>query len=111
MDALPLNELSPAFPFGGVVLNGSVVTDAHLDSMDYLFCLVMAFGKWKGGELVFYELGLVSSASNSHIHIFTSTKQVHFNLHLEGGVRASLVAHTDKHMEGWADERNGYNIS
>ena len=44
VDALPLNELSPAFPFGGVVLNGSVVTDAHLDSMDYLFCLVMAFG-------------------------------------------------------------------
>lgn len=110
VESMPLNELPPAYPFGGVILNGSVVTDAHLDPMDYLLCLVMAFGDWKGGELVFYDLGLVSSAANGDIQIFTSSDQIHFNLHIEEGFRASLVARTDKFLKEWIANRNGHNV-
>ena len=107
---MPLNITPPAFPFGGVILNGSIVTDAHLDPMDHHLCLVTAFGKWKGAELVFYDIGLVCSTANGDIQLFTSTEQVHFNLHLEGGVRSSLVARTDSHLKRWILDRNGHNI-
>jgi hypothetical protein len=107
---MPLNIHPPTYPFGGVVVNGSVVTDVHLDPMDYLLCLVMAFGNWEGGELVFYDIGIVSSAANGHIHLFTSPTQNHFNLHLEGGNRGSIVVRTDKHFADWIKDRNGHDL-
>lgn len=76
--------------------------------MDYLLCLVMAFGNWIGAELVFYYLGFVSSASNGHIHVFASPDELHFNLHMNGGVRASIVVRTDKNLYGWIRDRNGH---
>ncbi|KAJ7247715.1 hypothetical protein C8J57DRAFT_984314, partial [Mycena rebaudengoi] len=43
---LPLNERSHAHPFGGFVINISVVTWGHRDAGDKLFCVIIPFGSW-----------------------------------------------------------------
>ncbi|KAJ7228003.1 hypothetical protein B0H12DRAFT_1030155, partial [Mycena haematopus] len=50
-DALPMNAASPAYPFGGFVLNLRVSTSAHRDHGDKDLCVVIPFGKFEGGQL------------------------------------------------------------
>ncbi|KAJ7829621.1 hypothetical protein B0H13DRAFT_1655569, partial [Mycena leptocephala] len=56
---LPLNQRSHAHPFGGFVLNIAVSTKCHRDEGDKIFCVVIPFGEWTGGELGFVEPGLL----------------------------------------------------
>ncbi|KAJ7796414.1 hypothetical protein B0H13DRAFT_1447799, partial [Mycena leptocephala] len=59
VNQLPLNERSLAYPFGGFVINIGVATKAHRDRFDKIFCVIIPFGKWTGGELCLYEPGFV----------------------------------------------------
>ncbi|KAJ7695870.1 hypothetical protein B0H16DRAFT_1224749, partial [Mycena metata] len=78
---LPLNERSLAYPFGGFVINVSVSTRGHRDRFDKLFCVVIPFGKWTGGELCLFEPGFVFKLHPWDILIFPSCDITHFNLH------------------------------
>ncbi|KAJ6542472.1 hypothetical protein DFH09DRAFT_1089025 [Mycena vulgaris] len=104
---LPLNERSLAHPFGGFVINVRVSTRGHRDGGDKLFCVVIPFGNWTGGELVMYEPGCVFRPRPWDAIIFPSCQITHFNLTFEG-VRLSLVLHSDKYGDGWVQDQNGW---
>ncbi|EDR09746.1 uncharacterized protein LACBIDRAFT_326329, partial [Laccaria bicolor S238N-H82] len=59
VDLLPSNDMSPTYPFGGVVLNFNVSTLVHRDWKDLNVCLVMPISACQGGALVLHELGIV----------------------------------------------------
>ncbi|KAJ7649008.1 hypothetical protein DFH06DRAFT_1135269 [Mycena polygramma] len=69
---LPLNQRSPAHPFGGYVFNFVVSTDGHRDGGDKIFCVVIPFGEWTGG------------------------------------IRCSLVLHSDKYGDNWVQTKNNW---
>lgn len=69
-------------------------------------CAVVPFGEFEGGELVFYELGLVLQLKSAHIVIFRSERLTHFNLHYSG-TRGSLVFHSDGDLKRWVEDKNG----
>ncbi|KAJ7748462.1 hypothetical protein DFH07DRAFT_775647 [Mycena maculata] len=104
---LPLNEWSAAYPFGGFVVNVSACTDGHRDGFDKLFCVVIPFGNWTGGEICLYELGLVFRLHAWNIMAFPSCEVTHFNLPFKGE-RLSLVLHSDKFGESWVQDLNGW---
>ncbi|KAJ7611356.1 hypothetical protein DFH06DRAFT_936101, partial [Mycena polygramma] len=56
-DVLPMNASSPAYPFGGFVLNLRASTWGHRDEGDKTLCVVIPFGRYVGGQLCLYELG------------------------------------------------------
>ncbi|KAJ7883087.1 hypothetical protein B0H13DRAFT_2344360 [Mycena leptocephala] len=107
VNQLPLNERSLAYPFGGFVINIGVATKAHRDRFDKIFCVVIPFGKWTGGELCLYEPGFVFRLKPWDILIFPSCDITHFNLDFQG-VRLSLVLHSDKYGDRWVRNRNGW---
>ncbi|KAI0702139.1 hypothetical protein C8Q76DRAFT_597751, partial [Earliella scabrosa] len=47
----PGNDRAPAYPFSGFVINLNSYTKVHRDGLDLGGCLVMAIGKFAGGEL------------------------------------------------------------
>lgn len=49
----------PGYPFGSIVLNLNVVTNAHRDAKDLQACLVLVLGDHAGGELCLVEPGIV----------------------------------------------------
>lgn len=102
---LPFCERSPAAPFSGFVLNFNVATAAHRDVGDKHFCAVFTFQQCVGGELGLYEPGIVLESRSGDLIIFQSCKVTHFNLHFQG-IRASLVLHSDKTGDQWAENYN-----
>ncbi|KAF8074194.1 hypothetical protein FPV67DRAFT_1359214, partial [Lyophyllum atratum] len=60
VDVLPGDGLSPAYPFGGFVLNINVTTLIHRDYQDLKLCMVIvATDKdCEGGDLCLEEPGL-----------------------------------------------------
>ncbi|KAJ7504087.1 hypothetical protein B0H11DRAFT_1710380, partial [Mycena galericulata] len=104
---LPLNERSHAHPFGGFVFNVSVSTRGHRDEGDKLFCVVLPFGEWTGGELGLFEPKLLLRPRPWDAIIFPSCKITHFNLDFEG-IRLSLVLHSDKYGDRWVQDMNGW---
>ncbi|KAG6819293.1 hypothetical protein H0H93_013295 [Arthromyces matolae] len=109
VENLPLRSTSPAYPFGGFVINISVSTHGHRDFGDKILCVVVPFGQWTGGELCLFEPGLVIGLSPGDVFIFPSGDFTHFNLHYEG-TRMSLVLHSDKQGDKWVKNCNGWNI-
>jgi hypothetical protein len=101
---------SLAYPFGGLVLNLGVATDGHRDVGDKRLCVVIPFGEWDGGELCLFEAGIVVQMKAWDFIVFPSADITHFNLHFSGR-RASVVLHSDKSMEDWKKERNGWEAS
>ncbi|KAJ7661099.1 hypothetical protein B0H17DRAFT_1144802 [Mycena rosella] len=104
---LPLNERSLAHLFGGYVINIRVSTRGHRDTGDKLFCVVIPFGEWTGGELVTFEPGCVFRPKAWDAIIFPSCDITHFNLEHQGS-RLSLVLHSDKYGDGWVQDLNGW---
>ena len=102
-----MNDFSPAYPFGGFVLNINVVTQAHRDAKDFDICLVLVIGQHVGGELCLFEPGLVMPLQEGDMVAFPSGKITHFNLHYEG-TRASVILHSDYAGKAWAETRNGW---
>ncbi|KLO18442.1 hypothetical protein SCHPADRAFT_886155 [Schizopora paradoxa] len=97
---LALNQTSPFHPFTGVVLNINCCSFVHRDFMDHRICIVVPFGNWDGGELVFEELGLVFELSQGDVILFRSEMLTHYNLEYNG-TRGSLVVHSDSHLKKW----------
>lgn len=104
---LPSNQTSPVEPFLGFVVNLNVVSRCHRDGGDRKFCVVVPIGEFEGGELCLMEPGLVLPLTNGDVTLFPSCSVTHFNLHYVGE-RASLVLHTDKEIEKWRLDRNGW---
>ncbi|KAJ6547967.1 hypothetical protein DFH09DRAFT_1281711 [Mycena vulgaris] len=104
---LPLNERSHAHPFGGFVINVRVSTRGHRDGGDKLFCVVIPFGTWTGGELGLFEPGFLFRLRAWDALIFPSCDITHFNLDFEG-TRLSLVLHSDKYGDRWVQDQNGW---
>ena len=104
---LPYNAVSPAHPFSGFVLNLNVTTLIHRDGGDKELCVVLVFSDCVGGELCLKEPGVVLDLRLGNLVIFPSTKISHFNLHF-AGKRASIVFYTDKEIERWASDQNGW---
>lgn len=69
-------------------------------------CAVVPFGDFEGGELVFYELGLVLQLTSGDVVTFRSERLTHFNLHYVG-VRGSIVFHSDGDLKRWVEKKNG----
>ncbi|TFK59959.1 hypothetical protein BDN72DRAFT_780018, partial [Pluteus cervinus] len=106
-NSLPLGTVPPAYPFMGMVLNFCVATSAHKDQNDAGLCVVFPFGKYTGGELCLFEPGLVLDLKPGDIVIFPSSKITHFNGHMNGE-RGSVVLYSDKKMEDWIKNANGW---
>lgn len=106
-DLLPLGEVSPVYPFTGYVVNISVCTDGHRDSVDKKICVLVFFGDWEGGELCMFEPGLVFELKAGDVMIFPSADITHFNLHFKG-TRGSIVMHSDRYGDSWTKDYNGW---
>jgi hypothetical protein len=83
-EMLPLHERSPAYPFGGFVINICIATDSHRDAGDKVLCIVIPFGDFKGSELAIHETGFLWDISPGSILVFPSCDQTHFNPHYNG---------------------------
>jgi hypothetical protein len=107
VEALPLNEWAPAYPFSGIVINVNIATRAHRDKGDEEVCLVISISQCDGGALVLHEAGIVVEAENGDCVGFPSVTQTHYNLDYIG-LRASMVLHTDKDLQRWYKNMNGW---
>ena len=114
LQVLPFQQASTVYPFTGFVLNINITTKAHRDPNDKDICLVIAISSpdCEGGELCLQEPGLVLGLRNGDAVVFSSCKTTHFNLHYKGR-RASLVFQSDKRLDDWLKDANGWdgNIS
>lgn len=106
-ETLPGNNISVVHPFLSLVININVVTQEHRDSKDKDFCAVMPIGNFTRGALVMKEPGLVIELRSGDLSFFRSGDVTHFNLHYIGQ-RASMVLHTDREMDVWNHDRNGW---
>jgi hypothetical protein len=106
-NALPGGQNSPAYPFCSFVINILVASTGHRDPCDDVMCLVIPIGTFTGGELCFYEPGLILDVDPGDVVIFPSSHITHFNLHFKG-IRHSLVCQTDINMKTWGEKKNGW---
>ncbi|KAF8952215.1 hypothetical protein BDZ97DRAFT_1931131 [Flammula alnicola] len=105
-DTLPGNDHSPAYPFGGFVLNLNVATRVHRDHEDMDFCSIVVISDCVGGGLALCELGIWLDLDNGDCVMFRSSEITHFNMHFEG-YRASFVFHSDRAADAWTKGRPG----
>jgi hypothetical protein len=89
------------------VLNFGAATSGHRDCGDVLveLCIIATMQKCKGGQLCFYEPGIILESCNGDWSCFQSSSVTHFNLHFQG-IRASLVLHSDSMGKAWAENYN-----
>ncbi|KAK7026565.1 hypothetical protein R3P38DRAFT_2705473 [Favolaschia claudopus] len=109
-DSLPLCAASPAYPFGGFVINVSGCSWGHRDEGDNILCFVIGAippGKCEGGQLCLYELGLSFDIQLGDVIAFPSCDITHFNQHFTG-YRATIVLHSDRQSKVWEQKRNGW---
>jgi hypothetical protein len=104
---LPYNYTPPTYPFPGVVANLQVATNIHKDVSDNTMCIVLPWGRYRGGECVLDEVGLVLDLPSGCPVFFPSFDLAHFNLHFTG-FRGSIVFHSDKEGLSWVQHRNGW---
>lgn len=111
-DSLPGCETPMNSPFLGFVVNVNAKCKPHRDTGDSTLynCIVLPFGNFEGGEIVFKELGLVIKVTSGIMCSFLSQRITHWNLEVEGE-RYSLVCHTDKSIEGYVRHRNHWSES
>lgn len=103
-----MGECPPGMPFTNFVVNLCVSTMAHRDVGDKQWCATFTVGSFEGGEICLHEAGLVFDSRPGDLIIFQSQRETHFNLHMKG-VRCSLVLHSDRMGEKWADGYNRWN--
>lgn len=112
-DVLPSDDLAPAYPYTGFVLNFNVTTSIHRDWKDLSLCCVLVISSedCQGGDLCFEELGVVLGLKSGDMVLFNSSKLSHFNLEYEGE-RCSVVFHSDSGLNAWLhNNRNGWGDS
>ncbi|KAJ7665586.1 hypothetical protein B0H17DRAFT_951389 [Mycena rosella] len=106
-EALPLGASSPAYPFGGFVVNISACSWAHRDEGDKLMCFVIPAGRFKGGQLCLFETGFCFDLHVGDVLAFPSCDLTHFNQHYQG-LRTTLVLHSDRQGDAWIRDCNGW---
>ncbi|KAJ7065101.1 hypothetical protein B0H15DRAFT_794627, partial [Mycena belliarum] len=106
-DSLPLGASSPAYPFGGFVVNISACSWGHRDELDKVMCFIVPGGKFKGGQLCMYETGFSFDLQVGDVLAFPSCDLTHFNQHYQG-YRTTLVLHSDREGDAWADNCSGW---
>ena len=104
---LPLDANSACTPFTGMVCNINACSNGHADKGDLNLCVVVPFGYWDDGELVLYQLGVAVKLQPLDIIIFDSKEMIHFNMPYKG-LRGSLVMNTDKTLQGYRTDLNGW---
>lgn len=85
--------------FAAVAINKLVQTKIHKDrgDMKYGICVIICWGKFKGGKLVFTELGACVPFPAGSIIIFRSAIISHYNMPVDGE-RYCMVLMTDKNL-------------
>ncbi|KAJ6529564.1 hypothetical protein DFH09DRAFT_1093976 [Mycena vulgaris] len=106
-ESLPLGASSPAYPFGGFVININACSWAHRDEGDKIMCFIVAAGKCKGGQLCLYETGFSFDLQVGDVLAFPSCDLTHFNCHFKG-LRTTLVLHLDRQGDSWVRDCNGW---
>ena len=69
--------------------------------------MVLTISECEGGALVLHESGIVVETGNGDSVCFPSVTQTHYNLDF-WGLRGSLVFHTDKDLQRWFKNMNGW---
>ena len=110
VDQLPLHASSPCYPWGGFVLNINACTWAHRDDKDKDICLIFPLGKFTGGKLCLYEVGLSFDLQMGDVLVFPSSRITHFNTHMKGR-RATVVLHSDgQGGDSWVKDSHGWSL-
>jgi len=109
LEVLPCSHMSPVYAFSRYVINLNVSTRAHRNLQDKKICLIIVISSEDciGGELCLVEPGLVLRLCNGDVIVFASATFTHFNTHYIGR-RVPLVFQTDKHLDSWVKNRNGW---
>ena len=107
LECLPTSTSHDISPWSSIVVNFNCTTLAHKDLKDQLLCGVLVIGDCKGGDLCFYEPGLVLPLRSGDFVAFYSSKITHFNLDFVG-IRISIVFHSDSNIQSWVHNRNGW---
>ena len=90
--------------FAAVVINKMVQTKVHKDLGDIKggICVIICWGKFTGGELVFTELTTYVPFPAGSILMFRSSIISHYNMPVDGE-RYSMVFMTDKNLYKWSN--------
>ena len=90
--------------FAAVVINEVVQTKVHKDLGDIKgrICVIICWGKFTGGKLVFTELTTYVPFPASSILIFRSSIISHYNMPVDGE-QYSMVFMTDKNLYKWTN--------
>jgi len=93
--------------FAAVAINKLVQTKIHQDLGDIKcgICVIICWGKFKGGELVFTELSACVPFPAGSIIMFCSALISHYNTPVDGD-RYSMVFMTDKNLHKWSCSQN-----
>lgn len=90
-----------------LVFNINRATKGHQDSRDLDLCLVLLISNSKGDFLAMKEPGLVVELLQGDFIVFQSAQVTHFNTHYQGKC-VSIVLHTNKEIQHWARNHNGW---
>ena len=87
---LDIRLVGRAFPTAAVNYG---VAEPHYDWNDYIdgLSLLIPYGNFEGGELVFRDLGLCIKCKAGDVVAFNSANLLHENLEVRDGVRYSIV--------------------
>jgi hypothetical protein len=70
-------------------------------------CVAVPYGTWDEGQLVLFELGIGLDLRPLDIVIFYSAYTTHFNMRYTGK-RGSVVLNTDRTIQEWTKNKNGW---
>lgn len=104
---MPADGITPAYPFGGWVINLNVSTLIHHDYQNLKLCLIIVASDCEGSNLCLKKPGVSLQLQNGDTVIFASSKLSHFNTHFKGK-QASLVFHSDVSAKAWVENRNSW---
>jgi len=90
--------------FAAVAINKMVQTKVHKDLGDIKggICVIICWGKFQGGELVFAELSTCVPFPAGSLIMFHSAIISHYNMPVDGE-RYSMVFMTDKNLHKWSE--------
>ena len=93
--------------FAAVAINKLVQTKVHKDLGDIKWgiCVIICWGKFQGGELVFTELRACVPFPAGSIIMFRSAIISHYNMPVDGE-RYSMVFMTDKNLHKWSEAQS-----
>ena len=111
IETVPLCETPLEAPTLGVVVNVNAKMNAHRDSCDLDYCVIITAGKYGGAQLVLYELNLVIELPPGMMASFKSGEITHLNFELikvGEETRYSFIIHSDKFISNFAITKNNW---